>query len=77
MNLTRNVCLVLANRKILRWVIVSALLAANRPVAAVEAPNPEFNRRATATAQLLAGITPNPPEPAFNRLLELDAWKEH
>jgi len=37
----------------------------------------EFNRRATATAQLLAGITPNPPEPAFNRLLELDAWKEH
>jgi len=33
----------------------------------------EFNRRATATAQLLAGITPNPPEPAFNRLLELDA----
>lgn len=37
----------------------------------------EFNRRATATAQLLAGITPNPPEPAFNRLIELDAWKEH
>src|SRR5262245_6023134 len=37
----------------------------------------EFNRRATATAQLLAGITPNPAEPAFNRLLELDAWKEH
>ena len=37
----------------------------------------EFNRRATATAQLLAGITPNPPEPAFNRLIELEAWKEH
>ena len=38
---------------------------------------PEFNRRATATAQLLAGITPNPPEPAFNKFLELDVWKEH
>src|SRR5262245_10907114 len=37
----------------------------------------EFNRRATATAQLLAGITPNPADPALNRLMELDAWKEH
>jgi len=37
----------------------------------------EFNRRATATAQLLAGITPNPPEPAFFKFIELDAWKEH
>ena len=37
----------------------------------------EFNRRATATAQLLAGITPNPPEPAFFKFIELDPWKEH
>src|SRR5262245_25664613 len=37
----------------------------------------EYNRRATATAQLLAGIMPNPPEPVFNRLTETDAWKEH
>jgi len=41
------------------------------------ANEPEFNRRATATAQLLAGITPNPPEPAFNKFIELDVWKEH
>ena len=37
----------------------------------------EFNRRATATTQLLAGIMPTPPEPAFARLIESDAWKEH
>jgi hypothetical protein len=37
----------------------------------------EFNRRATATAQILAGITPNPPEPALKRFVESDAFKEH
>ena len=53
------------------------MLAAVGTVAAVEAPPAEFNRRATATAQILAGITPNPTDPVLNRLLELDAWKEH
>jgi hypothetical protein len=37
----------------------------------------EFNRRATATAQILAGITPNPPEAALKRFVESDAFKEH
>lgn len=37
----------------------------------------EFNRRATATAQILAGITPNPPEAALKRFTETDAFKEH
>jgi hypothetical protein len=37
----------------------------------------DFNRRATATAQILAGITPNPPEPALKRFVETDAFKEH
>lgn len=37
----------------------------------------EFNRRATATAQILAGITPNPIEPALKRVVETDAFKEH
>ena len=37
----------------------------------------EFNRRATATTQLLAGIMPTPSEPAFARLIESEAWKEH
>jgi hypothetical protein len=38
---------------------------------------PEFNRRATAIAQILAGITPNPPDAALKRLVESDAFKEH
>ena len=59
------------------WLMAAAMLAAVGTVAAVEAPLAEFNRRATATAQILAGITPNPADPVFNRLLELDAWKEH
>jgi hypothetical protein len=37
----------------------------------------EFNRRATATAQILAGITPNPLDPALKRLVESDTFKEH
>ena len=57
------------------FVVTSLLASQNGRAATHEAA--EFNRRATATAQLLAGIMPNPPEPAFNRLTELDAWKEH
>jgi len=37
----------------------------------------EFNRRATATAQILAGITPNPPEPVLKRFVDSDVFKEH
>ena len=47
------------------------------PVYAQAAGGLEFNRRATATAQILAGITPNPPERALQRLVETDAFKEH
>jgi hypothetical protein len=67
-------------RVLINLVFVGAALAAFLPRADGQAATHElveFNRRATATAQLLAGITPNPPEPAFNRLLDLDAWKEH
>ena len=52
-------------------------LWASMPVNALSADSMEFNRRATATAQILAGITPNPPEPALQRLVETDAFKEH
>lgn len=37
----------------------------------------DFNRRATAIAQILAGISPNPPDPALKRLVDSDAFKEH
>lgn len=44
---------------------------------AIANDNLEYNRRATATAQILAGITPNPSEAALNRLVETDVFKEH
>ena len=37
----------------------------------------EFNRRATATAQIMAGIPPVGGEPALERLTKLDAFAEH
>ena len=37
----------------------------------------EFNRRATATAQIMAGIVPADGDPALERLIKLDAFAEH
>ncbi|MDP2605197.1 MAG: hypothetical protein Q8S00_21855 [Deltaproteobacteria bacterium] len=37
----------------------------------------EFNRRATATAQIMAGIPPVGGEPALERLTTLDVFAEH
>lgn len=37
----------------------------------------EFNRRATATAQIMAGITPAAGDPAIDKLVKLDAFAEH
>jgi hypothetical protein len=36
-----------------------------------------INRRATATAQILAGIVPAPGDPAIDRLVETDVFAEH
>lgn len=58
-------------------IFILEFLWASMPVNALSADGMEFNRRATATAQILAGITPNPPEPALQRLVETDAFKEH
>ncbi|MGH7886585.1 MAG: hypothetical protein ACREPG_01885 [Candidatus Binatia bacterium] len=63
-----------------KWAVLGvalAILLIGRDGRAASQEPAEFNRRATATAQLLAGISPNPPEPAFNRLLDLEVWKEH
>jgi hypothetical protein len=57
--------------------VVIMLAGLAHPKWAVAADHQEFNRRATATAQILAGITPNPPDPALKRLVETDAFKEH
>jgi hypothetical protein len=56
--------------------IVIALLSLAARVHAVGG-EAEFNRRATATAQILAGIMPNPIETALKRFVETDAFKEH
>ena len=37
----------------------------------------DFNRRATATAQILAGMKPPVSDPALDRLVKLEAFAEH
>ena len=39
--------------------------------------NAEYNRRATATAQVLAGIQPTAGDPAIDQLTRLEAFAEH
>lgn len=57
--------------------IVTALLAALAgPASAQNVNDVEFSGRATATAQLLAGIAPAAGDPAIDRLAALDASKE-
>jgi hypothetical protein len=53
--------------------LIMALALAN--IAAAD--EPVFNRRATATAQVLAGITPIPGDAAIDRLIKLEAFAEH
>ena len=53
------------------------LLTLGVSITPVRAEVGDFNRRATAIAQILAGISPNPPDAALKRLVESDAIKEH
>jgi hypothetical protein len=55
--------------------MIAALVAAfvASPAAGQET---NFPQRATATAQLLAGIAPPPGDPVIDRFTALDAWKE-
>ena len=54
-----------------------ALVVAIALAGSAAAENGEFNRRATATAQILAGITPPAGDPALDRLVKLEAFAEH
>jgi hypothetical protein len=76
MNFKTTLSLTMLRKWAIPGVVLTVLLLGRDGRATANEPA-EFNRRATATAQLLAGITPNPPEPAFNRLTDLDTWKEH
>jgi hypothetical protein len=58
-------------------IVALAILSLIALVRTTSADNAEFNRRATATAQILAGITPNPSDPELKRLVESDTFKEH
>ena len=58
------------------------ILAAGLPVlsglgSASAADTIDYNRRATATAQVLAGIQPMAGDPAIDRLTKLEAFAEH
>jgi hypothetical protein len=54
-----------------------ALVCAVAQTSQVAGKEIDFNRRATATAQILAGIVPYPLDPALNRLVETEAFKGH
>lgn len=54
-----------------------ALLVTTALVGSAAAESGEFNRRATATAQILAGIMPPAGEPALDRLVKLEVFAEH
>ena len=54
-----------------------ALLLTTALAGSAAAESGEFNRRATATAQILAGITPPAGDPALDRLVKLEVFAEH
>lgn len=59
-----------------RTVTVAVLVAVSCNSSAT-AQNLDFDKRATATAQLLAGIAPPPGDRVMSRLAALDCWYEH
>lgn len=68
----------LRNRSSLCWAIVIAVVTAFTASArAFGGEMNGFNRRATATAQVMAGIVPAGGDAAIDRLVKLDAFTEH
>jgi hypothetical protein len=58
-------------------IFAGVLLAVSACAQIAVADEPVFNRRATATAQILAGIAPSSSDPALDRLVRLEAFAEH
>lgn len=50
---------------------------ATKPVAAPIMPPVTVDARATATAQVLAGVTPTPGDAVIDKLVASDEWKKH
>ena len=57
------------NLDFLVLMLAICFMSGTKPVCASNDEPAEYNRRATATAQILAGITPNPADPALKRLV--------
>jgi hypothetical protein len=62
-----------------RWFATAALLVLSGALAVTSAAadSRDFNRRATATAQIMAGIMPAAGDPAIDRLTRFDCFIEH
>lgn len=58
-------------------VLIAVLTASTTPASAFAGDMNEFNRRATATAQVMAGIAPISGDAAIDRLVKLDVFAEH
>ena len=58
--------------------VLATVLSMLLPLADASAgDNEDYNRRATATAQIMAGIQPGEADPAIDRLTKLEAFAEH
>jgi hypothetical protein len=68
-----NVVIVMASLRSFAIVLAVSILL----VDCAAAEDGEFNRRATATAQILAGIVPPAGDLALDRLVKLEAFAEH
>ena len=60
-----------------RSIALTTLLVAIGLAVPVAAQSEKFNHRATATAQILAGIAPATGDPALDRLAKLEVFAEH
>ncbi len=58
-------------------ILIAVLTLSTGVVRAVAGDTHEFNRRATATAQVMAGIVPASGDAAIDRLVKLEAFTEH
>lgn len=58
-------------------ILIAALTASTGVASAVGGDVNDFNRRATATAQVMAGITPASGDAAIDRLVKLETFIEH
>ena len=65
------------NSRFARAILIVVLTASVACTSAFAADAIEFNRRATATAQVMAGIVPVGADPAIDRLTKLEVFAEH